>query len=71
MFSFYSDGNLIFRCGASVARLCRLCDSHPDIQCDVCGLQESFEESFSCTSNAESLQDISQLLCEVRLSFQK
>ena len=68
---FILTKNLIFRCGASVARLCRLCDSHPDIQCDVCGLQESFEESFSCTSNAESLQDISQLLCEVRLSFQK
>jgi len=53
------------RCGSSVARLCRLCNSPIEIQCDVCGLQETIEESFSsCTSAAESLQDISQLLCE-------
>ena len=55
------------RCGSSVARLCRLCNSPIEIQCDVCGLQETIEESFSsCTSAAESLQDISQLLCEVK-----
>ena len=58
---------LYYRCGSSVARLCRLCNSPIEIQCDVCGLQETIEESFSsCTSAAESLQDISQLLCEVK-----